>query len=95
MDTLTKSQRKLLVLIKRYEKENDGWHPTLRDLISFEDSPHKSTSSVGYAISGLEEKGYVERRPTKPAVRLSEKGRRFLNENPQPRHNKHVKPWRK
>ena len=94
MNDLSITQQRVLLLIARYQSENDDWYPTLRELIDYPDSPVSSTSSVNYVLNDLMKLGYVERRVQKSSVRLSKKGKRAIKEHGQPHYRKYIQPWR-
>lgn len=78
MDELTKTQQEVLKLLEQYEIDNDGWYPTLREILEYEDCPVSSTSSLSYVINTLEVLGYVERRAARPAIRITTLGKDVL-----------------
>ena len=77
-DSLHPTAVKVMQAIAKYEKENAGWHPTVRDIM--EKLGGKSTSAIVYWIEKLEKQGYMESRPGKPAIRLTQSGKSFLME---------------
>lgn len=78
MDELTETQKAIVELIARYQKENDGWYPAIRDILDYHDCPVSSTSVINYNFIRLEKLDYIERRPMRPTVRLSRKAMREL-----------------
>jgi SOS-response transcriptional repressor LexA len=65
-----------LVAVVEYEQENDGWHPTIREVA--EKLGRTSTSHISYWRERLQALGYIEYRPSKSALRSTQAGRSYL-----------------
>lgn len=60
---LTPKQKKLLSFIERYISANDGISPSFTDMATAMDL--KSKSGIHRLVSGLEERGYIHKLPSR------------------------------